>query len=273
MSALWNPFFQWRAFFVRLALAGLFVTDSTAAVQPLPAAHSHNDYEQDRPLLKALDHGFCSVEADVWLVDGELRVAHDLDQTQGGRTLESLYLKPLHERVHANGGRVHPNGPVFTLLIDFKSAADPTYEALKTALAKHESMLCRFGPDGILTNAVMVIVSGNRPIETMTGETNRLAALDGRMTDLNNLPPVALMPLISDNWNGQFAWRGEGAPGEPDLTKLSGQVAAVHAAGRRLRYWASPDATDSWKLQRDAGVDLINTDHLAELAAFLQAAE
>ena len=28
-------------------------------------AHAHNDYEHARPLLDALDHGFCGVEADV----------------------------------------------------------------------------------------------------------------------------------------------------------------------------------------------------------------
>ena len=36
--------------------------------------------------------GFTSVEADVWLIDGELRVAHDLEDAVPGRTLESLYL-------------------------------------------------------------------------------------------------------------------------------------------------------------------------------------
>ena len=46
-------------------------------VSPLPQAHAHNDYEHDRPLRDALDPGFTSVEADVWLVDGKLLVAHD----------------------------------------------------------------------------------------------------------------------------------------------------------------------------------------------------
>jgi hypothetical protein len=63
--------------------------------QPLAAAHAHNDYEHDRPLFDALEHGFTSVEADVWLVDGELRVAHDLEDAKPGVTLESLYLDPL----------------------------------------------------------------------------------------------------------------------------------------------------------------------------------
>ena len=32
---------------------------------PLTQAHAHNDYEHDRLLLDALEHGFTSVEADV----------------------------------------------------------------------------------------------------------------------------------------------------------------------------------------------------------------
>ncbi|VXC12011.1 exported hypothetical protein [Arthrobacter sp. 9AX] len=63
--------------------------------QPLAGTDAHNDYEHDRPLFDALEHGFTSVEADVWLVDGELRVAHDLADAKQGVTLESLYLDPL----------------------------------------------------------------------------------------------------------------------------------------------------------------------------------
>ena len=57
--------------------------------QPLAQAHAHNDYEHDRPLFDALEHGFTSVEADVWLVDGELLVAHDLEDVKAGVTLET----------------------------------------------------------------------------------------------------------------------------------------------------------------------------------------
>lgn len=81
-----------------LALAPPATSPATAAtadhpdprVHPLPQAHAHNDYEHDRPLQDALSHGFSSVEADVWLVDGELLVAHDREDVDPSRTLESL---------------------------------------------------------------------------------------------------------------------------------------------------------------------------------------
>src|SRR3954453_2046264 len=76
-------------------------------VQPLERAHAHNDYEHERPLLDALDQGFTSVEADVWLVDGELYLGHDGPDLT--RTLRSSYLEPLAQRFRADGGSIYPH--------------------------------------------------------------------------------------------------------------------------------------------------------------------
>lgn len=92
-----------------------------AEVTPLPNAHAHNDYYHKRPLLDALDHGFCSVEADVFLVDGELLVGHDRRELTAERSLRKLYLDPLRRRVKENGGRVYREPGEFTLLVDFKT--------------------------------------------------------------------------------------------------------------------------------------------------------
>src|SRR5438477_8275309 len=91
---------------------------TTNSPPPLLRAHAHNDYEHPRPLLDALDHGFCSIEADIYLVENKLLVAHDRDQAKPERTLQALYLDPLRERARKNGGRVYPNGPEMVLLVD-----------------------------------------------------------------------------------------------------------------------------------------------------------
>ncbi|MCZ9341415.1 hypothetical protein NGM37_27000, partial [Streptomyces sp. TRM76130] len=65
------------------ALAG----ERTPGSRPLWRAHAHNDYEHPRPLLDALDHRFGSVEADVYLVDGQLLIAHDAVDLDPARTL------------------------------------------------------------------------------------------------------------------------------------------------------------------------------------------
>src|SRR6201986_2422729 len=104
--------------------------DDKPAVVPLRHAHAHNDYEHPRPLFDALDNGFCSVEADIFLTPDGLLVGHTQKDLKPGRTLEALYLEPLRELVKANGGRVYPGGPTIFLLIDVKTNAKETCAAL-----------------------------------------------------------------------------------------------------------------------------------------------
>ncbi len=236
--------------------------------KPLPRAHAHNDYEHNRPPLDAFDNGFCSVEADVWLVDGKLLVAHDLKDIKPERTLESLYLEPLRNRVRANGGRVYKNGPGFTLLVDIKSEAESTYSRLREVLSGFREMLTRWEA-GERPGAVTVIVSGNRPIKMMAAESSRLAAVDGRIPDLHDANSVRLIPLISDNWRSHFTWRGIGPISPEEREKLRSIVQKAHGQRRRIRFWATPDRIDIWRELYDAGVDLINTDDLPGLRAFL----
>src|SRR6266481_2025456 len=138
--------------------------------RPLTRVHAHNDYEHKRPLLDALDHGFCSVEADIYLVDGQLLVAHMRSQVKSERTLEKLYLEPLRERVKKNGGRVYPAGPELVLLIDIKTDWKTTYPALRELLKTYSSMLTTFRVETVETNAIRVIVTGNRSLEMFAGE-------------------------------------------------------------------------------------------------------
>jgi len=95
--------------FPTLAAVFTFATPLTAdEPKPLQRAHAHDDYEHKRPLFDALECGFCSVEADVWLVKGQLLVAHVPVQWNTERTLEKLYLDPLRDRAKAGRGKIFP---------------------------------------------------------------------------------------------------------------------------------------------------------------------
>ena len=249
------------------ACGGLFA--GGAEPKPLVNAHAHNDYEHARPLADALERGFCSVEADVWQVDGQLLVGHNRADAKPGRTLQSLYLDPLRSRVEKNGGRVFGGGPSLTLLVDVKSDATNTWTALRDGLIKYESMLTRFRAERTETNAVTVIISGNRARELMAADTNRLAAYDGRLADLDSGAPAGFIPLVSDNWRQLSTWRGGGPLPAEDGQKLHDAVARAHAQGRRIRFWGAPDTPDVWTEFRKAGVDLLNADDLDGLREFL----
>ena len=237
--------------------------------KPLVHAHAHNDYEHARPLFDALEKGFCSVEADIWLSNGLLLVAHDLKSVQTNRTLQALYLDPLRERVSRNGGRVYSNALEFTLLIDVKSDAEPTYAVLRGALKPYARMLTEFRTDATQPKAVTIILSGNRPTATLAAESPRLASIDGRLPDLEGGPSKHLIPLVSDNWRNHFQWRGVGVMPDEERIKLKWLVIQAHEQGRRLRLWAAPDNAAGWAELRKAGVDLINTDDLSGLKEFL----
>jgi hypothetical protein len=237
---------------------------------PLVRAHAHNDYLHPRPLLDALNHGFCSVEADIYLVSGKLLVAHDRNRVQPARTLEALYLEPLRERVRQNGGRVYPNGPEFTLLVDLKTDWPGTYPVLRTVLTRYSDMLTTFENGVTRSNAVSVILTGNRSRTMFTNETVRIAAVDGTLADLDSPEPSSLIPWISSNWRGSFKWSGQGIMTAEEHARLKEIVAKTRRDGRRLRFWGAPDTPVFWQAMFDAGVDLINTDNLDGLESFLR---
>jgi hypothetical protein len=244
------------------------------AVVPLPNAHAHNDYEHVRPLLDALENGFCSVEADIHLVDGKLLVAHDRQDARPDRTLQSLYLEPLRQRAKQNGGRIYAKGPIsITLLIDIKSDAAPTYAALRTVLAQYKEILTEFRADGTTPRAVTAVLSGARPsIAELSAESPRYAGYDGRLADLDKKIAPAVMPLVSQNWSSVSTWKGDANVPitDEERKRVSEIVDRAHKQGYRIRFWATPDTTASWQLMRDLGIDLINTDDLVGLRQFLQ---
>jgi len=245
-----------------------------ADVAPVPRAHAHNDYRHDPPLLKALGQGFTSVEADVFLVDDKLCVAHDAREIRPERTLQALYLDPLRQRAKRNDGRVYREGPRFTLLIDIKTAAEPTYRRLHEVLEEYRDMLTTFGPDGRREGAILVVLSGNSPLEQMRSREVRYAGCDGRLTDLDSEVSADLLPMISDHWGRNFTWRGEGPMPPEERKKLDEIVHKAHAKDRVVRFWATPDVPSPareavWRELLSAGVDLINTDDLEGLRRFL----
>ncbi|GAA0451409.1 phosphatidylinositol-specific phospholipase C/glycerophosphodiester phosphodiesterase family protein [Streptomyces sp. NPDC046215] len=252
-------------------------TGGEAGRAPLARAHAHNDYAHPHPLTDALSHGFGSVEADIWLVEGQLLVAHDASELDPARTLEGLYLDPLLERVRAGHGRVYPgHGLSLQLLIDIKTAGDPTYRELSRRLRPYRSMLsvCK---DGVVRRgAVTAVISGDRGAWIpMAQERRRRAFYDGRLTDLGGAP-ASFTPLVSDNWNLHFAWQGDGPMPPQERARLRDFAATAHAEGRRVRFWATPDRPGPareavWRELLAARVDHLNTDDLAGLEAFLRA--
>ncbi len=270
-ACAWSKMLYPLVLFLLLTIAGCqSQEDSSITILP---AHAHNDYEHPRPLLDALSHSFKSVEADVFAIGDSLFVAHDFEDIATGRTLCQLYLDPLRHIIKANNGSVYGNGEELILLVDIKSSGLETYMLLNELLSKYQDIVSYFENGQMIQQAVLVVVSGNRPIEYMQQQTFRRAGFDGRLEDLNSGISQNLMPMVSDNWNKHFDWNGIGTMPDNEKVKLHEISKNAIDQGYILRFWATPNATPNqrtaiWTELKEAGVGLIGVDELEELHSF-----
>ncbi|WP_462418445.1 PI-PLC domain-containing protein [Kytococcus sp. Marseille-QA3725] len=245
----------------------------TDGVEPLPQAHAHNDYEHDRPLLDALSHGFTSVEADVWLVDGQLCIGHVAPDCD--RTLQDLYVDPLVDIAAENGGDVYEgHAEPVRLLVDVKSGGEGVREVLERELPAHGDAITSWKDGQERAGAVEVVLSGQLA-DTTWQDDERWVASDGRFdSPTTDAADAGEVPVVSANWYDHFSWMGMGSMPSEQRERLHAMVADAHADGREVRFWGTPDTIwlreNVWRELLDAGVDRINTDHLAEAEEFLR---
>ncbi len=239
-----------------------------------PRAHAHNDYNHVRPFYDAMEHNFTSVEADIHLVNGELLVAHELEDVKPGMTLQYMYLDPIKELLKSPNCRFNKDFPLI-LLIDIKSDSFTTFQALNRVLAAYKGMMTIYKNNKTIKGPVAVILSGNRPtLDFMANEPLRYTSYDGRITDLNTDYPASLVSMISNNWQDLFEWYGNGAIPVQEKEKLEMIVKTAHAKGQRVRFWGTDvdpilDQRMFWNELILAQVDFINTDKLDLLEHYL----
>ncbi len=258
-------------FMLKAMLVGAVSNDSIT--EPY-TAHAHNDYMHERPLSDALDNGFRSIEADVFAIGDSLYVAHNRRDIRPGRTLRALYLEPLMQSIPEDGPGIYDSASPLILLIDIKDDGLTTYKLLDRILGECRDILCQVSQGVYIPGHVMIIVSGNRPIEYMMQQEQRFAFVDGRMENLTESYPPTLMPLISDRWPRYFSWSGMGNMPEKERKQLRLYVEQAHDNGQLIRFWATPDRAGKereavWNELVEAGVDLINTDDLEGLRTYL----
>jgi hypothetical protein len=255
--------------FVIAVIASQSVGLATEAPQALPGAHAHNDYYHQRPLFDALERGFVSIEADVFLVDGELLVGHYAHELKPERSLELLYLAPLRKHIESNDGRVFAGDERLTLLVDVKTDGPAAYAALDKLLEKYDNVLSTRLDGKPRPGPLQVIVTGNRPIKAIAADGSRRVAVDGRLADLQRKSPQELFPLVSESWTSHFKWRGVGPMPTDERARLRQIAEQVLEKNSVLRFWATPDAPAVWSELQAAGVDVIGADDLEALQKFL----
>ncbi|MFD2873341.1 phosphatidylinositol-specific phospholipase C/glycerophosphodiester phosphodiesterase family protein [Mucilaginibacter ximonensis] len=261
-------------FFNTLFIALFLLSPGFANAQSVTLANgfAHNDYRHRRPLFDAENNGYTHIEADVFLHDNKLVVAHINPYFKKNRTLENLYLAPLFEQVQANNGNVYQGhkDPV-TLMIDIKTGAQKTYAALQAVLEKYRSMLSSYDDGIVTTRAVTIVLSGHKPYDAVKAAKNRLVFIDEDLRRVERDTIANVSQMASCKYSKLLKWRGNGMMSMHERQRLLNYVQLAHKNGEQVRLWASPDNKIVWKEILSCGVDLINTDKLATLRDFLVA--
>ncbi len=251
-------------------LSGTILGALALAVLALPAgaggllpAYAHNDYGNRRPLHDALAQGYRGAEADFYLIDGELRVAHDRDETRPGRTLASLYLEPLRAIV-VRDGAVLPDGTPFLLNIEAKEPGPATYRALREVLSAYPDILTVVRDGEVRTGPVQVVLVGwFPPLAELAAETERFVAVQSHFRDLppdHDRYPAHLLKLVTVKYRDEFAWDGRGRTPAAFTARLAAIRAAADAVpGRLLRVFQVPRREGCYRALLAGRVDLIGT--------------
>lgn len=222
--------------------------------------HAHNDYAQPRPFSAAYEQRADYIEADVWLQNGTLVVSHDKPAADAP-TLDSLYLKPIARLFGQYKGQVSGSrGYTFGLMIDVKDNPADVLPLLLTKLGENLTCFNRAANP----NAVQVIISGNRPKVDTYLDYPLLIQFDGRPSEVYDPETLRRVALISDNFRSYSRWDGTGDLSDADRDKLKRVIKRAHSDGKPIRFWAIPDTPNAWKQLRKLGVDIINTDKVAE---------
>ena len=243
----------------------LFICASSAA-QPttytVANLHSHNDYEKHFPFWEAYNNGYGSIEADIFLRDDNLIVAHDTNQVKLHRTLDSLYLQPLQQCIIDNKGCPYSdNRRVLQLLIDVKTDSVATLNKLVKKLKAY----------AVITGcaAVKIVITGNRPSSSTFTEYPSYIYFDGELNKEYSSKAISRIEMLSDNFRTYSRWNGIDTISVKDKDIITALIDKAHRLHKKVRLWNAPDIINSWNLYMKLGVDYINTDHIRAAAVFI----
>ena len=225
--------------------------------------HSHNDYEQDVPFWKAYKAGFGSIEADIFLENGELYVAHDRNELKSHKTLEKYYLAPLQQVVKKNKGYPFPDSTrQLQILIDIKTDSIGTLNQLIKLLNRYPLLSA--------SQSIEFVISGNRPDASLFMSYPSFIWFDGVLSLDYPAEALGKITMLSDDFKSYSHWDGKGDPPQSDWNALGRAVDKAHLLGKTVRFWDAPDELNAWEQLMKLKVDYINTDKILELSNFLK---
>lgn len=223
--------------------------------------HSHNDYDRSLPFYGAYSNEAGVIEADVFLVNNELFVAHTSKEITEHNTLKNLYLEPLSSKIKNLEGKAYPDNKPLLLMIDVKSDADVTLKAIVNQLNTFPAI--------ISNKNVKIVISGNRPLQSQWTNYPQFIHFDGRLNENYNAEELSRIEMISTDLKELTLWNGKGVLTQADLQKMQSAIKKVHDLHKKIRFWGTQDNVNTWMTLMNLKVDFIGTDDVAKLAEFI----
>lgn len=246
-----------------IVIFALALIETRSQPYTVSSIFAHNDYAQPNPFYNAyaLQIGF--IEADVFLQDDQLFVAHQRNEIAQEKTLERLYLKALQEAITKNKGYPFPDSTrELKLMIDLKMDGISTLKKLVEQLNAF--------PELITARRFQVFISGNVPSPDRWKEFPTFIHFDGRPGIQYTPDQLERVTLISTSFIQFSKWNAQNDLPEKDKVKLDSLINSVHAMGKKIRFWAAPDSQRGWKKLMELKADIIGTDHIADVVQFIR---
>ncbi|WP_316632477.1 alkaline phosphatase [uncultured Flavobacterium sp.] len=223
--------------------------------------HSHNDYASKLPFYEAYSNEAGVIEADVFLVNNDLAVAHTSKEIVTYNTLRSMYLDPLSSKFKTLGGKAYPSNKPLILMIDIKSEADATLKLIVQQLKMY--------PDLISNKNLKVVISGSRPSPANWKDYPEFIYFDGRLNENYSSEQLSRVEMISEDLKEITVWNGKGVMTQVDAEKVQAIIKKVHDQNKKIRFWATQDNVNTWMTLMNLKVDYIATDNVPVLTQFI----
>lgn len=234
-----------------------FTAHAQTAIFTTQSLHAHNDYKQAFPFWEAYQQGYGSIEADIFLCNNQLLVAHEKEEIDSTKTLENLYLQPLSQCIKKGQHKRK-----LILLIDIKTEAEPTLQILITKLQQF--------PEIIKEQNVQLTITGNQPDPSFFLQYPSYIWFDANPETVYPTKVYGKLALMSANFKQYSKWNGKGIVTKEELLRLDSVIAkATITATKKIRFWNAPDIPNAWFQLMKLKVGFINTDHIVEAAKFI----
>nr|WP_067054570.1 hypothetical protein [Mucilaginibacter sp. L294] len=247
-------------FFLSIALFAVFIGHSSAQKKHTASSiHSHNDYSRPEAFYHAFNAGAGAIEADVYLRNGRLVVAHDTDAAKQLLSLDKMYLQPILKEFKT---RPRP----LNLVIDLKGAYTPILSELLEELKPLKHLI----HSGNNNNPLSIIITGNRPPPAEYRKYPPYITFDDDLQLPHTPGQWKRVAQVSLNFENYSKWRGDGILPPIDEKVLKSIINAVHASGKKIRFWAAPDNVAGWQKLMELNADILSTDKIDELKEALK---